>query len=509
MVLQSGNRDTEDGVSEAGEIQVVDWNGPNDPENPQNWTYAQKWVATGIISTYTMLSPITSSIIAPAAPRVAHDLDAHGSVFQPLLTSIFILAYAFGPLFFGPASQIFGRSRVVQLGNIFYIAFNIACGFAKRPSQILAWRFLAGIGGSAPLVIGGGVINDCWSVKQRGRAVTLYALAPLLGPIIGPVAGAWIATRTKWQWVFWSTTIAAVLVQAIAFIWLKETFAPIILKRKARKLAKNHPDSKYLTSFEADPKPFVGGSKAVRIFAYHYSSKPSRLKQLLYPIKLIFTEPTAQVLGVYLAYIYGMHPPMMILTSIPGIYVSVYHEGIGIAGLHYLAFGLGLYGGAQICNALLDKIHAALAERYKDAGRPEYRLPIMLPATILVPIGLLITGWTARSNVHWIAPDIGLVLTGIGIAINYQSIQTYIIDTYTVRAAPALGGLSLLRSLVGFALPLASPAMYRNLGYGVGNTILAACAIVLGLSMVTILWFWGELLRNNSATAHKPPVKGI
>jgi hypothetical protein len=63
----------------------------------------------------------------------------------------------------------------------------------------------------------------------------------------------------------------------------------------------------------------------------------------------------------------------------------------------------------------------------------------------------------------------------VGIAINYQAIQTYIIDTYTVRAAPgklmsslsftppnrysALGGLSLLRSLVGFALPLVSPSM--------------------------------------------------
>ncbi|KAJ7667540.1 MFS polyamine transporter [Mycena polygramma] len=468
-------------------VEIVGWDGPDDTANPQNWTYTKKWAATGIISIYTMLSPATSSMIAPAAPRVARDLNAHGSIFQPLLTSIFILAYAFGPLFFGPASQIFGRSRVVQLGNLFYIAFNIACGFAKTSTQLLAFRFLAGIGGSAPLAIGGGVINDCWSVKQRGRAVTLYALAPLLGPIIGPLAGAWIASKTKWQWVFWSTSIAAGIVQLVASIWLKETFAPIILKRKAKKLAKNNRDAQFITVFDVNPK------------------KMSAVKQYLYPIRLILTEPTAQILGVYLAYLYGL--VYLILTSIPSIYVSIYNESIGIAGLHYLAFGLGLYGGAQISNMSLDRIHAALAARHKNAGRPEYRLPMMLPATFLVPIGLLITGWTSRSDVHWIAPDIGLTITGIGIAINYQSIQTYIIDTYTVRAAPALGGLSLLRSLVGFALPLASPTMYRNLGYGVGNTILAACAIVLGLSIITVLWVAGEWLRNRSTSALKVTVE--
>ena len=89
---------------------TVDWDGEHDPEHPRkyvqntvwtlhfsylwnSWTYRNKWVATGIISTYTMLSPITSSMIAPASAQVAEDLNAHGQVFQPLLTSIFILAY--------------------------------------------------------------------------------------------------------------------------------------------------------------------------------------------------------------------------------------------------------------------------------------------------------------------------------------------------------------------------------------------------------------------------------
>ena len=59
----------------------------------------------------------------------------------------------------------------------------------------------------------------------------------------------------------------------------------------------------------------------------------------------------------------------------------------------------------------------------------------MVPGTILLPIGLLITGWTARANIHWIAPDIGIALVGAGTILNFQTIQTYVIDAFTLHAA--------------------------------------------------------------------------
>lgn len=80
-------------------------------------------------------------------------------------------------------------------------AWNLGCGFAQNKSQLIAFRFLAGLGGSAPLSIGGGVLGDCWRPEERGQAVALYSLAPLLGPVVGPVAGAWVAERSTWRWV--------------------------------------------------------------------------------------------------------------------------------------------------------------------------------------------------------------------------------------------------------------------------------------------------------------------
>jgi MFS family permease len=67
--------------------------------------------------------------------------------------------------------------------------------------MLLAFRFLAGLGGSAPLSIGGGVIGDLFDAEHRGQAIAIYSLAPLLGPVVGPVAGAWIAEKSTWRWV--------------------------------------------------------------------------------------------------------------------------------------------------------------------------------------------------------------------------------------------------------------------------------------------------------------------
>ncbi len=104
---------------------LVTWTGPDDPENPKNWAFSKKWGAVFIVSMFTLVSPISSSMIAPALLDIGRELDipegcrfdikspplyswrkfpAHTTetrfleVEQNLVLSIFILAYALGPL---------------------------------------------------------------------------------------------------------------------------------------------------------------------------------------------------------------------------------------------------------------------------------------------------------------------------------------------------------------------------------------------------------------------------
>jgi hypothetical protein len=138
---------------------LVTWSGPNDPENPKNWPNGLKWKNTWTISLFVFISPVSSSMIAPAMQDLGETLGMRTDMEVYLSMAIFILAYAVGPIFFGPASELYGRVRLLQVSNAWYLAWNLGCGFAKTKAQLFAFRFLAGIGGSAPLAIGGGAIG--------------------------------------------------------------------------------------------------------------------------------------------------------------------------------------------------------------------------------------------------------------------------------------------------------------------------------------------------------------
>ncbi|KAI0266420.1 MFS polyamine transporter [Gloeopeniophorella convolvens] len=471
-------------------VLIVDWDGPDDPENPRNWTFKKKWGATLIVSAFTFISPVSSSMIAPASEKLAERFNIHSTVLIAMTTSVFVLAYAFGPLFLGPLSELYGRSRVLQISNLWYLVWNLACGFAQSKNELIAFRFLAGLGGSAPLSIGGGVVGDLFDPEHRGQAIAIYSLAPLLGPVIGPVAGAWVAEKSTWRWVFWSTTIVDAAIQVLGVIFLKETYAPILLEQKATRIRQTMDEEKasrmeIRTALNADDR--------------HWKSVFG--KALIRPFRLFYYEPIVQLLGLYMAFVYGQL--YLFLTTIPSIFENIYHERVGIAGLHYLALGVGLTGASQINARLLDRVYAKLKARNGGVGKPEFRLPTIVPGTIFLPAGLLISGWTAQKHVFWLVPDIGIALVGAGTILVFQSIQTYVIDAFALHAASALAAVSFLRSLAGFGFPLFAPTMYNALGYGKGNTILAAVAIVIGCPAPWLFWFYGERIRKASRFARK------
>ncbi|KAJ7680192.1 major facilitator superfamily domain-containing protein [Mycena olivaceomarginata] len=431
-------------------------------------------------------------MIAPASPQVAAHFGITNEVVIGLITSIFVLAYAIGPLFLGPLSEIFGRNRVIQGANLWYLVWNIGCGFAQNTGELLAFRFLSGLGGSAPLAIGGGVLGDIWEAEERGQALAIYSLAPLLGPVVGPLCGAFIAEKSTWRWVFWSTSIVDVGIQILGILYLRESYAPFILEQKANQIRASLPTE---------------GPGAARHVRSKFASEDRTWQRIMKialtrPFVLFINEPIMQVLGLYMAFIYGLF--YLFLTSMPLMFQGTYGESTGVSGINYLAFGVGVTGASQVNAQFMDWMFRRLKERNGGEGRPEYRIPSMVPGTIALPVGLLITGWAVQAKVHWIVPDIGVALVGAGIILNFQSIQIYVVDAFALYAASALASVGCLRSLFGFAFPLFAEQMYKKLGYGKGDTILAVIAVVIGCPSPWLLWTYGRQLRMRSKFAKRP-----
>jgi len=349
---------------------------------------------------------------------------------------------------------------------------------------MIAFRFLSGLGGSAPLALGGGVLSDLFTAEERGRAISIYSLAPLLGPAVGPIAGGFITENTTWRWVFYSTTIADALIQASGFFFLQETYAPVLLHRKKKELIKSTGNEALFTEYD-HPERTVG--KTLRI-------------SLIRPFKLLGTQVIVQVLALYMAYLYGLM--YLVLSTFPSLWETEYHESVGIGGLNYISLGVGFFLGTQICAPCQDMIYRRLKRTIGNGvGRPEFRVPLMIPGAFLVPIGLFLYGWSAQYHTHWIVPNIGAAIFAAGVIIGFQCIQTYIVDSYTRFAASAVGAATVLRSLAGFGFPLFAPYMYAKLEYGWGNSLLAFLAIGLGWPAPILLWLYGEKLRKRSTFA--------
>lgn len=102
---------------------------------------------------------------------------------------------------------------------------------------MLITRFFAGLFGSAPVTITGGVLTDIWLPHQRGVAVVGYSLTLVGGPTIAPiVGGAFVASGKGWRWTEYVTGIVMLVQCLINLLLVNESHAESLLVRKARRL---------------------------------------------------------------------------------------------------------------------------------------------------------------------------------------------------------------------------------------------------------------------------------
>jgi len=176
---------------------LVTWDGPEDPLNPKNWPRGRKWRALTAVSGFVLMSPLSTTIVAPSLDVIAKDLKITNATQKPLVLSIFLLGFGIGPLFTSPLSEIFGRTRVLQLFNAMYLVFNTGCGFARTKDQLIVLRFLSGLFGSAsvgvsePLIVS--IIINFLLIRVMVRVrLALVQLAICLTP--QNVAKPWQST---------------------------------------------------------------------------------------------------------------------------------------------------------------------------------------------------------------------------------------------------------------------------------------------------------------------------
>ncbi|KAM0361530.1 hypothetical protein ACHAP4_001998 [Fusarium culmorum] len=457
---------------------IVNWDGPDDPANPQNWSMGKKTVTVIIVSSVTFVTPLASSIFAPSIEQVMTEFHSTNSQVASFIVSVYLLGYCFGPLVIAPLSEMYGRLPLYHICNVLFVIFNVACALAPNLGGLIAFRLLAGLAGSCPLTIGAGSLADVISRERRGAAMSSWALGPLFGPVIGPVAGGYLSQAKSWRWSFWVVSILAGAITIMAFVFMRETYSYTILDNKTKKLRKE-----------------TGNPKLRSALAKEITTKELFSMAMVRPTKMLLFAPIVTLLSLYMALVYGYL--YLLFTSMPTLFVKEYHFSSGSVGLAYLGLGMGSLIGLVISGTTSDPLVNYLTKKNGGERKPEYRLPLMAAACLMVPAGLFIFGWTAEKRTHWIVPIIGTSFLGLGMIIVFMCISVYLVDAYIEYAASAIAASTVLRSLFGALLPLAGGSMYKSLGYGWGTSVLgfvAAAAIPLPL----VFYKYGERIRSRN-----------
>ncbi|KAL9620604.1 MAG: hypothetical protein Q9160_004858 [Pyrenula sp. 1 TL-2023] len=395
--------------------------------------------------------------------------------------SSYFLGYTLGLLLIPPFSETLGRVGMLQTSNMIFIIFNTAAGFCQNNQQVIIMRALSGFGGSGPLSLGGGILNDCFTPEERTSMITVYTLPGQLSPALGPILGALTEKYLSWRWTFWIVSIVSVVAQSLCFLIVRETYKPVLVRRSQRQAREREEG---LTTRSAQI------TEELRRLIRELRTAIPR------PFKMLATHPIVELLALYNAVAAGLQ--YLVISSLDDLWKGpLYRQGQFRASLNYWSFALGMLAGAQICRPLNKWVYRKLKSRDPEGqGRPEYRVPMIAVGTVALPIGLLWYGWSAQIALFPLVPNLGVSVFAVGIVIVLMCTSLYVVDAYQQESASATGAVNVLRTLGAFAFPLFSDRVYRALGYGWGNTILAGLSIGIGLPLSFVLWRSGRRMRG-------------
>ncbi|KAF3764107.1 benomyl/methotrexate resistance protein [Cryphonectria parasitica EP155] len=466
------------------DVHIVDWYGPDDPANPQNWSRPKKFFVTFEICFLTFSVYIGSAIFSSSITDV-ETVFGVSQVAATLGLTLFVAGYAVGPMIWAPLSEIpqIGRNPVYIITLALFVVLQVPTALAVNFGMLLAFRFLTGFIGSPSLATGGASIGDMYTPAKRTYGLAVWGIGAVCGPTVGPLVGGFAVEAKGWNWAIWELLWLSGFCLVVLVFFLPETSSANILYRRTQRLRKLTGNTKLISEPELIGQDMTG--------------KDILTMTLIRPFSLLFTEPIVFALDMYIALVYGLL--YIWFESFPIVFVEMYQFSLGTLGLAYIGLLVGIF---VVAPPLFWYQHRYIEPKFNDNGElvPEWRLPPAFVGAFALPICLFWFGWTSQPQIHWIVPIIGTAWFSVGAFLLFNSVLNYLSDAYPEYAASVLAGNDFLRSMVGAGFPLFANAMYTKLGVGWASSLLGFLSIVF-IPIPFVLFKYGHWLRMKSKHA--------
>ena len=287
--------------------------------------------------------------------------------------------------------------------------------------------------------------------------------------------GAFVVNRKSWRWTQWTMLFFFIQSMIVALAWGRETYHPILKRRKASKLG-----------LPIAPKPPMMAT--LKLFL---------TVALLRPVHMMLTEPIVGFICLYTACMFATL--FTFFAAMPYVFQGTYHFTLEQSGLVFISIVVGcVLGTITIILCDIFFYRPQIAKHPPHQVPPEWRLIPAMIGSIGLPIGLFWFAWTARRDISWASPAVAMVPFAWGNICLFISTISYITDTYHgTTVASAASANSLARYGLAGAFPLFTLQMYENLGINWASSLLAFLAVAL-LPIPWVLFKFGHTIRAKS-----------
>lgn len=386
-------------------------------------------------------------------------------------------------MFFSPLSEIasIGRNPPYLYSFIMFFIVSLILAFVDNFPAFVVLRFLQGLFGSPCLASGAASIEDVYDMYEAPYGYIWWVASMYCGPALGPLLAGY-AVSANWRWPLYEIVImgGAVL---IFLPFLPETSPQTILLNRARRLRKATGKHTYKAPSELDPVPFG-----------------KRLHEALNrPLEITVKDPAIAYACIYGSIVYATY--YSFFEAFPLVYLGTYGMSLGSMGLIFLALTVGCVIGLVLYYIYITWHFIPQARaHHTEKGEPVAQEQWLLPGLVGVwgpPAGLILFAWTARADIHFMVPTVGIGIFAASTFFIFQSLICYVPLSYPKYVASLFAANDCARSLLAAGFVQFSRQMYSNLGIDKGVTLVAGLSVA-GIFGMYGLYYYGAKLRARS-----------
>ncbi len=163
-----------------------------------------------------------SDMYVPSMPDIAHYYHVDTSVVR-MTISFFLISLAFSQLYYGPASDKYGRKGMIIIGSVVYLIGSIVCYSSESIQMLILGRVIQGAGVGALMSLSRTIIQDSANKKQFLNVMAWLSIFFLVAPAMAPVIGGFLQTYFGWRSTFVFMIVFVLILLAVIITFLPET----------------------------------------------------------------------------------------------------------------------------------------------------------------------------------------------------------------------------------------------------------------------------------------------